>query len=156
MNIEKNRKRLQTDLLANLAIGAVLLAAGILARATGLWGLENPKALVGLSFIPIALAFMKWFQLHRLKRHAVEMKPTLIAENDERLIAERNKAEAAAGRILRYLLYLLFLGYTLSTPSVIFETVEWWTLFGLFFLSQALPAFFLTIASVRSQRAGEE
>jgi hypothetical protein len=155
MNIKKSKLRLVSDICINLSVGLLLLIMGILTRVMELHWLENPKAIIGLSFIPLALAASKLFQLSRIKKHASEMEPLLISENDERLVAQRNEAEATSGKILRYLLYLLFLGYTLSTPSAVFDDAGWWMVFGLFFLSQTLPALFLTIASVKERKASE-
>ena len=132
-------------LAANLIAGLVLMAVGIYWRLQGTALSWNPKALIGLGFIPTAIAIGKAVQLYTFNRHPKESMPVLIAMSDERLQAERNAADAAANRFLTWLLYLLFLGYSLMFPTDVFETPAWWILFALFILATLLPAAILGI-----------
>jgi hypothetical protein len=132
-------------LAANLVAGLVLMAVGIYWRMQGTALGWNPKALIGLGFIPLAIAIGKAVQLYTFNRHPKESMPVLIAMSDERLQAERNAADAAANRFLTWLLYLLFLGYSLMFPTDVFETPAWWILFALFILATLLPAAILGI-----------
>lgn len=54
------------------------------------------------------------------------MKNIIISENDERLVALKNQADANAFRILQGILFFSYLGYTFMVPEDVFEAVGWW------------------------------
>ncbi len=72
------------------------------------------------------------------------MKEIIISENDERLVALKNEAEANAFRILQAVLFLTYMGYTFMVPEDIFESVGWWIVTVLLFVSLILQAVLLT------------
>lgn len=63
------------------------------------------------------------------------MKNIIISENDERLIALKNGADAKAFKIVQGALFLSYMGYTLMVPEDIFESVGWWILMILLLLT---------------------
>jgi hypothetical protein len=145
MNHDTITKSEKLKLTANLAAGLVLIAVGSYWRMQDMALDWNPKALIGLGFIPVGIAIGKAVQLYTFARHPKESMPALIAMRDERLQAQRNAADATAHRLMSWLLNLIFLGYTLMFPKDIFESPAWWILFGLFLLTTMLPAAILAI-----------
>jgi len=126
MNIEKTVRKTKTVLLISLTIFIVLLAVGILFEVTDIKLLPNNKAVVALSFIPLGIAFASYIKLQAIKKNPQKMKDIIISENDERLIASKNQADANAFRILQGLLFFSYMGYTLMVPGDIFEATGWW------------------------------
>jgi hypothetical protein len=88
--------------------------------------LPNNKAVVALSFFPLGIAFASYIKLQTIKKYPQKMKDIIISENDERLIASKNQADANAFRILQRLLFFSYMGYTLMVPGDIFEAAGWW------------------------------
>ena len=123
-------------MLVTLSIGIVLLAAGIIFSLMGIYFIQNNKAFIGLSFIPLSVAFVYYIKLSRIKKSPQKMRNIIINENDERLVALRNEADAKAFKALQGALFLTYMGYTLMVPEDIFESVGWWIiLFSYSFLS---------------------
>lgn len=139
MNIEKVIRDEKLEIYANLVAGLVILAAGIFFTVSETAVKINEKAIIGLSFIPLAAAFGTAYQLRAIQKHPKETRSMVIAMSDERLAARRNEAEAIAHRLMGWLLRLTFFGYTLMFPADIFETVGWWFITFLFCLSYLLP-----------------
>jgi len=133
-------------IIANLIAGILLLATGSIMTILQIV-LVNNKAIIGLSFIPLAIAFSGWLNLIFLRKYPKDMRSLIVSQNDERLVNERNAAEAKAFQIFRWLLNLVFIGYTLIVPADIFETVGWWTVLFFWAISHFLPVFFLQISS---------
>ncbi len=156
MNKNAILKSEKMKLAANLFAGLVLIAVGSYWRMQGTALDWNPKALIGLGFIPVGIALSKAVQLYTYSRNPKESMPALIAMSDERLQAQRNTADAAANRFLTWLLYLLFLGYTLMFPKDIFESPAWWILFALFIVATLLPAAILAFISRNKTALSEE
>ena len=73
------------------------------------------------------------------------MKPVIVSENDERLIAIRNEADSITFNILQWALMLTFFGYTFMVPNDIFETPLWWVIFSFYFMSYMLQGIILSI-----------
>ncbi len=146
MNTEKSVERTKAVLYASLAVGLILLVVGILLEMLDSSALPNNKAVVGLSFIPLAVAFSSYVKLLKIRRSPDAMKAIIIAENDERLKALRNEAEANAFRILQAILFLAYMGYTLMVPADVFESAGWWILTFLLLSSFVLQGVLLTRA----------
>lgn len=134
MNTEKVRKDTKLILLATLVIGVGLLAAGLLLRSLNIDQI-NHKAIIGLSFIPLAVAAMSYYKLNLIKKDPNKIRDILINESDERLVAVNNEADAKAFRIVQGLLFLAYMGYTLMVPKDIFESIGWWILLVLLFVT---------------------
>ncbi|KAF0092519.1 MAG: hypothetical protein FD141_703 [Fusobacteria bacterium] len=63
------------------------------------------------------------------------MKNIIITENDERLVALKNEADARAFKIIQGAIFLSYMGYTILVQEDIFEAVGWWILMGLLFIA---------------------
>lgn len=135
MNTEKIVKESKTIMLVTLTIGIVLLAAGIIFSLMEINLIPNNKAITGLSFIPLTVAFTYYVKLSRIKKSPQRMRNIIINENDERLVALKNEADAKAFKTLQGALFLTYMGYTLMVPEDIFESVGWWILMILLFIS---------------------
>jgi len=135
MNTEKIIKETKVIMLVTLAIGLVLLAIGIVFSLLDINLIKNNKAIVGLSFIPLSAAFVYFLKLTRIKKSPHKMREILVNENDERLVALKNEVDAKAFRIIQGALFLTYMGYTLMVPEDIFESVGWWILLVLLFVS---------------------
>lgn len=149
MNTEKIVKEARFIMYTALLLGMVLLSAGIIFTWTDVHLVSNNRALIGLSFIPLSVALMYYFKLTRIQNDPQKMKAIIISENDERLQALRNEADANAHRIVQAALFLAYMGYTLMVPADIFESVGWWMLLLLLLLSFISPAVFRSIAAKR-------
>lgn len=135
MNTEKIVKESKVIMLLTLSIGIVLLVVGIIFEFMEINLIPNNKAITGLSFIPLSVAFVYYVKLSRIKKSPQKMRNILINENDERLVALKNEADAKAFKILQGILLLTYMGYTLMVPEDIFESVGWWIILISLFIS---------------------
>lgn len=155
MDIEKTVKKTKMVIFAALIVGVVLLAVGILfSSMDGNQALPDGKALVGLSFIPFGAALASYIKLSMIRRSPQKMKEIIISENDERLVILKNEAEANAFRILQAVLFLTYMGYTFMVPEDIFESVGWWIVTALLFVSLIVQAVLL-MASRREPQTSD-
>lgn len=145
MTVERYTHTKRTLVIANLAVGLALLLTGILLKKYDINVVQNPKAVIGLSFIPLGIALSAFINIIFVKRYPKAMNAVIISENDERLTAIRNEADSKTFRILRWALLFVFFGYTFSVPTDVFEAPGWWTVFAFLFLSYVLPAIFFRI-----------
>lgn len=135
----------KTEIVANLTAAALLLAVGLLLV---LFRVEfNNKAVIACSFVPAGMALAAWYKLHVIRKYPKQMKPLIISLSDERLVAARNQADAITHAIIQWLLRLSFFCYTLIMPEDVFESVGWWILFALFFISVFAPIIALRFTS---------
>jgi predicted membrane chloride channel (bestrophin family) len=135
MNTEKILKETKVIMIATLVVGLVLLVTGICFDLLDIHIIKNNRAIVGLSFIPLSVAFVYYLKLTRIKKSPQSMREILVHENDERLVALKNEADAKAFKITQGALFLAYFGYTLMVPEDIFESVGWWILLVLLFVS---------------------
>ena len=63
------------------------------------------------------------------------MKNIIISENDERLVELKNEADSTAFKIVKGAIFLSYMGYTLMVPGDVFESVGWWILLALLFIT---------------------
>lgn len=141
MNTEKLIKETKAVMIGTLVLGLVLLAAGIGFDLLDIHIINNNKAIVGLSLIPLSIAFVSYLKLRRIRKSPQKMRETLVNESDERLVSLRNEVDAKAFRITQGALFFAYMGYTLMGPEDIFESPGWWILLGLLvvsFLSQGV------------------
>lgn len=139
MDTSRIIRQKRMEIRANLVAGVVLLLAGLLLAGFKVQAVPNPKAVFALGFIPLGLAFSSWVMLNGIQKRPEEMKDIIVSINDERLAAARNQAEAAANRVFRWLVCLVFLGYSLIVPGDVFRAIGWWLILVLFCLSYVLP-----------------
>lgn len=135
MNTEKIVKEARIIIFIGIMVGVVLLGIGIVFRIMDVSYISNKKAIIGLSFIPFSVAFIYYLKLSGIKKAPQKMKNIIISENDERLVALKNEADAKAFKIIQGAIFLSYMGYTLMVPEDIFESVGWWILMGLLFIT---------------------
>jgi len=135
MDTEKTISKYKFIARIALALGIVLLGIGIVLELTDSYILPNNKAVVGISFIPITIAFTNYTKIRAIKKYPQKMRNVLISENDERVISQKNEFDAMAFKIVQAALFLSYLGYTFMVPNDIFEAVGWWIILGILFLS---------------------
>lgn len=109
MNIKKVIKETKMIMLGTLAIGLILLAIGIGFSLLDISLIKNNRAIVGLSFIPLSIAFVYFLKLTRIIKSPHKMREILINENDERMVALKNEADAKAFRIIQSTLFLTYI-----------------------------------------------
>lgn len=141
---------------ANLGVGLVLVAVGIILRVTDSRIIDNTKAIIGLSIIPFGIALSLWMNLFFAKKFPKDMNQIHILENDERLKAIRNEANSTTFLILRWSLMLFYFGYTFISPEDVFEKATWWVVLGFFMLSYILQCVMNKIYSDRDVVEEEE
>ncbi len=135
MNIEKIIKETKVIMIGMMVMGLILLLTGISFDLLDIHIIRNNRAIVGLSFIPLSVAIAYYLKLMRIKKSPQKMRENLVNENDERLVALRNEVDAKAFRITQGALFLTYLGYTFMFPEEIFESLGWWILLALLFVS---------------------
>lgn len=153
MNTEKVVKESKIIMVGTLILGLILLATGVICELLEINFLPNNKAITGLSFIPLAVAFTYYIKLGRIKKSPQKF---IINEIDERLVALKNEVDAQAFKILQGALFLTYMGYTLMVPADIFESVGWWLLVILLFLSFILQGLFSKIVMGRDNAKDDE
>lgn len=156
MNTEKIIREYKTIMIATLVVGLVLLAVGIIFTLLNLRLVPNNKAIVGLSFIPLGVALAYWIKLTIIKKSPLKMRDTIINENDERLISMKNEADAKSFKIIQGALFLAYMGYTLMVPEDIFESLGWWLLLVLLFISFISQVIMSKIISGKENTIDEE
>ncbi len=127
--------KLKTELKVNLILGLVLLIAGIFVELYDVQILDNNRFIVALSFIPLGLFVASLIKIYYVKKNPNKY----VDEYDERLIASRDKADAQSLRIIRYLLFLAFFGYSFAESNEVFESLSWWLLLIISLITVFLP-----------------
>lgn len=156
MNTKKIEKEAKVIIIATLTIGIILLGTGVVFSLLGYRILPNNKALIGLSFIPLSVALMYFLKLTKIRRSPEKMRSIIISENDERIAALKNDADAKTLKIIKGLLFMSYMGYTLMVPEDIFETVGWWILLGLFFTTFMLQGILYAEAMIKEKSTEED
>jgi uncharacterized membrane protein len=145
MNTQKIVKEAKMIMTIGIVLGALLLGLGILFSILDVSFISNKRALIALSLLPFSVAFVYYLKLSGIKKTPEKMKNIIINENDERLVALKNEADSKAFKITQAAIFLSYMGYTLMVPEDIFESVGWWLLIILLFItfiSQGLLAAF--------------
>lgn len=135
MNTEKIVKEARIIMIIGIIVGVVLLGIGIVFSIIDVSFISNKKAIIGLSFIPFSVAFVYYLKLSRIRKAPQKMKNIIINENDERLVSLKNEADAKAFKVIQGAIFLSYMGYTLMVPEDIFESVGWWILMVLLFIT---------------------
>lgn len=146
MDTEKIVKESQIIMFVTLTVGLALFAAGIIFTLMDINLIQNNKALIGLSFLPLSVACIYFVKSLRIRKSPQKMQSIIINEVDERLVTLKNEADAKAFKIVKGALFLAYMGYTLMVPEDIFESVGWWILLILFFvtfMSQGILQYFV-------------
>lgn len=135
MNTEKILKESKVIMLVTFVVGFILLATGIGFTLLDVKLIENNRALIGLSLIPLSVGFMYYYKYTQIKKSPNKMKEIIINENDERIVNLKNAADAKAFMIVKGVIFLAYMGYTLMVPEDIFEAVGWWILLVILFVT---------------------
>lgn len=135
MNTEKILKESKVIMLVTFVVGFILLATGIGFTLLDVKLIENNRALIGLSLIPLSVGFMYYYKYTQIKKSPNKMKEIIINENDERIVNLKNAADAKAFMIVKGVIFLVYMGYTLMVPEDIFEAVGWWILLVILFVT---------------------
>jgi hypothetical protein len=128
MNTEKILKESKMIMMVTFVVGFLLLATGIAFTLLDVTLIENNRALIGLSLIPLSVGFMYFYKYTQIKKSPSKMKEIIISENDERIVNLKNEADAKAFMIVKGVIFITYMGYTLMVPEDIFEAVGWWIL----------------------------
>lgn len=128
MSADKTVKETKVMMTVSLIAGLILLAIGLVTRQLNFGFLSDNKAFLALSLLPFSMAFVSFLKLSRIKNSPEKMRSMLIRENDERLVALNNEADAKTFKILQGTLFLAYFGYTFLFPQEIFESAGWWVL----------------------------
>jgi predicted membrane chloride channel (bestrophin family) len=147
MNTEKLVSQTKFNIIVSIITGVLLLLTGIIFSMFDLVPVKMTKAITGLSFIPFGFAFANFINLLRIKKSPQKMRTVIVSHNDERLVAIRNEADARAFRILQWLLFMVYMGYTLMVPNDIFEAVGWWIILIILFVSYILQGILYKVVS---------
>ena len=141
---------------ANLVVGLALVGVGVYLRVAGSNIIENSRAVIGLSLIPLGIALYLGLSLVFEKKYPKNMNKIHIMETDERLRAINHQADSTTFRVLRWALMLLYYGYTFLTPDDIFESLAWWIVLGFFMLSYLMQGILVKVYSDREKAGAEE
>jgi hypothetical protein len=123
-------------------IGLILSIVGFLSVSWDITFISNSKALLALSLLPLGMAFVSFLKVSRMRKSPTLMRKILIKENDERLVALNNAADAVTFKILQGALFLTYFGYTFMFPEEVFKSVGWWVLLTLLLGSMLLQGIF--------------
>lgn len=156
MRTENLKKEARTIITLSLAAGVLLLVAGTLLNVLDLELMSNNRALIGLSFIPFAVAGVYLWKLSALKNHPEKIRNIIVTESDERLVQVKNEADAQSFRLTQALIFLAYMGYTFAVPEDIFESPGWWLLLLLLLFSFLGRGLLLAAAMKRNDGQGEE
>jgi hypothetical protein len=154
MNTEKVVKETRAILIICLMIGLVLLIAGLVFSVMDVSFISNKKSLIGLSFIPLSLAFVYYLKLSKIKKSPQKMKSIIISESDERLVALKNEVDAKSFKLIQGSIFLSYMAYTLMVPEDIFESIGWWILMALLFIT-FISQVVLTMKTMRNPNSEE-
>lgn len=142
MNGEKSIKEAKMMMIVSLIVGIVLLTFGLVSRQLDITFISDNKALLALSLLPLSMAFVSFLKLSRIKRSPQKMRSILIKENDERLVAINNEADAKTFKLLQGTLFLAYFGYTFIFPQEVFASAGWWVLLLLLLGSMLVQGIF--------------
>lgn len=155
MSGEKTVKEAKMAMMVSLLVGFVLLTVGLASRQWDIALLSDNKALFALSLLPFGLALASCLKLFRIKNSPQKMRSMMIKENDERLVAMNNEADAKTFKILQGILFLTYFGYTFIFPEEVFKSVGWWILIVLLLGSMLLQGIFRHQMCKSNSNAGE-
>ncbi len=135
MNVDKIIKETKVIIITTLLVGMVLLVTGISFDLLDIHIIDNNRAIVGSSFLPLSVAFVYYLKLRQIKKSPQKMRKFLVNESDERIVALKNEVDAKALKITQAALILAYMMYTLMVPKDIFESPGWWILLLILFVS---------------------
>ncbi len=137
MSAKKIVKETKLTISVSLLVSMVLFVTWFIFEIREISFINN-KALLALSLIPFSAALASFLKLMKIKKDP----KVLVSETDERLVAEKNEADAKALKLLQGVLFLSYLGYTFILPEDIFNSIGWWMTLGILLLSLFTPLMF--------------
>ncbi|MCA1060087.1 hypothetical protein LCL96_14205 [Rossellomorea aquimaris] len=136
MSVEKIVKEIKWTIFVSLLVSMALLVTWFIFEISDI-PFAN-KSLLALSLIPFSAALASFLKLLKIKKDL----NVLVSETDERVVAEKNEADAKALKLLQGVLFLSYLGYSFIIPEDIFESIGWWITLGILLLSLFAPLMF--------------
>ncbi|MCA1011576.1 hypothetical protein [Halobacillus halophilus] len=137
MSAEKLVKETKVTIGISLFVSLALFVTWFIFEATDL-SFTNSKAFLALSLIPFSAALASFLKLMKIKKNP----KMTVSETDERLVAEKNQADAKTLKVLQGVLFLSYLGYTFIIPEDIFKSMGWWVIVSVLLFSLFAPFIF--------------
>ncbi len=137
MSAEKLVKETKLTIGVSLFVSLVLIVTWVIFESSDI-SFTNNKAFLALSLIPFSAALAAFLKLMKITNNP----KMIISETDERLVAEKNEADAKTLKVLQGVLFLSYLGYTFIIPEDTFKSVGWWITLCVLLLSLFAPHIF--------------
>ncbi|MBN9654173.1 hypothetical protein J0K78_07845 [Halobacillus sp. GSS1] len=137
MSAEKLVKETKLTIGISLFVSLALFITWFIFETTAI-SFTNSKAFLALSLIPFSAALASFLKLMKIKRNP----KIIISETDERLVAEKNQADAKTLKVLQGVLFLSYLGYTFIIPEDTFKSIGWWVTLSVLLFSLLAPIIF--------------
>ncbi|WJE17137.1 hypothetical protein QRD89_07240 [Halobacillus sp. ACCC02827] len=137
MRAEKLVKETKLTIGISLFISLALFITWFILETTSI-SFPNSKAFLALSLIPLSAALTSFLKLMKIKKNP----KIIVSETDERLVAEKNQADAKTLKVLQGVLFLSYLGYTFIIPEDTFKSVGWWVTLSVLLFSLFAPLIF--------------
>jgi predicted membrane chloride channel (bestrophin family) len=151
-----NEKIVKVIMQVSLNIGLVFLAIGIMDSFMKSDIIPNNRVVIGLSFIPLSVAFFYYIKLLRIKKSSQKMHNNITNDNNEKLRTLKNEADATALKITQGALLLTYIGYTFLSPEEIFQSIGWWLLLIVLFVSYMSQGILFSKAIIRKEKADKD
>ncbi|WLR47411.1 hypothetical protein LC065_18135 [Halobacillus litoralis] len=137
MSAEKLVKETKWTIGVSLFVSLALFVTWVILQTTAASFTDN-KAFLALSLIPFSAALASFLKLTKIKKNP----KMIVSETDERLVAEKNEADAKTLKVLQGILFLSYLGYTFIIPEDTFSSIGWWITLGVLLFSLFAPFIF--------------
>ncbi|MFB1083107.1 hypothetical protein [Jeotgalibacillus sp. JSM ZJ347] len=137
MSAEKLMKETKLTIGISLFVSLALFITWFILETTSI-SFTDSKAFLALSLIPFSAALAYFLKLMKIKKNP----KVIVSETDERLVAEKNQADAKTLKLLQGVLFLSYLGYTFIMPENVFNTIGWWMTLSVLLFSLFAPLVF--------------
>ena len=137
MSAEKLVQETKLTIGVSLFVSLALFVTWGIFETTGI-SFSNNKAFLALSLIPFSAALASFLKLMNIKKDP----KMIVSETDERLVAEKNEADAKTLKVLQGVLFLSYLGYTFIIPEDTFTSIGWWITLSVLLFSLFAPFMF--------------
>ncbi|MFZ0369055.1 MAG: hypothetical protein WAM07_05615 [Halobacillus sp.] len=137
MSAKKLVKETKLTIGVSLFVSLALFVTWVIFESSDI-SFTNNKAFLALSLIPFSAALAAFLKLMKITNNP----KMIISETDERLVSEKNEADAKTLKVLQGVLFLSYLGYTFIIPEDTFKSVGWWITLCVLLLSLFAPHIF--------------
>ena len=137
MSAKKLVKETKLTIGVSLFVSFALFVTWVIFESSDI-SFTNNKAFLALSLIPFSAALAAFLKLMKITNNP----KMIISETDERLVSEKNEADAKTLKVLQGVLFLSYLGYTFIIPEDTFKSVGWWITLCVLLLSLFAPHIF--------------